>query len=69
MEIQVMYFNKAGEVDVLNVEVFKGAYDNIAWSGNDVDEISGNGRFFRSLDEAIAHINNVCYIRNYTYSL
>ena len=67
MEFQVMYFNGLGEVGVLNVEVFKGAYDNTSWSRNDIDEVSGNGRVFRNLDDAVAHVDNICYIRNYTY--
>jgi len=67
MKFQVMYFNGLGEVDILNVEVFKAAYDNTAWSGNDIDEVSGNGRVFRNLDDAVDHVDNVCYNRNYTY--
>lgn len=69
MDCKVKFYNGLGEIEVLEVEVVKGAYDSTAWSKNDLDEVVNFGRVFKNEDEALEHVAEVCDLRDYAFYL
>lgn len=69
MDFKIRYKNGLGEVECLDTEVFKAAYDNTAWSLSDIEELNCYNKVYRSFSDAVDHISKVCNLRNYTFQV
>ena len=67
MEFKIRYKNGLGEIENLDVDAYKAAYDSTAWSSDDIEELNCCNKVYSSFSDAVAHVEKVCNLQNYTF--